>query len=95
MNRHLYRIAAASLSAAIALGFAGTLTRIAYADVPTSTPATIQSVPQTDPPGPCTADEIGQTKLGPDGNLYIGLPENNNPGAFTEPLTEGGSGATV
>lgn len=69
MNRRLVRIAVSSISAAVLLGLVGT--GAAQASVPAATPSLVASVsPQTDPPGYCTADEIGQVKPGPDGALY-------------------------
>ncbi len=62
------------------LGFFGVQAGVAQADVPTPTSSAMPVLPQTDPPGPCTADELGQTKVGPDGELYECVPVGSDPG---------------
>lgn len=83
MNRRLRRVAISSMSAAILLGFAGAEAEAAQASTQTATPhlTAFTLLLQNDPPGPCTSEEIGQSKVGPDGNTYTCLPEGTNPEA--------------
>jgi hypothetical protein len=70
MNRRFRRVAMTSISAAMLLGFAAVEAGAAQAAVITATSSDTVFFPQTDPPGPCTLDEIGQKKVGRDGKLY-------------------------
>lgn len=75
MNRRSYRIVA-SVSAATIVGLVGMEAVAAPASAHLAVPrlAAFNLLPQTDPPGPCTPEEIGQTKRGPDGTLYECVP---------------------
>lgn len=77
MNARLHHIVASSMSTAILLGFAGVEAGVAHADVPAPPSSTMLVVPQTDPPGSCTTDEIGQSKVDAEGNTFTCLPEDS------------------
>lgn len=81
MNRRLFRIVVSSMSAAVMAGFvgAGAAQAGVQATAPLLTAST--SFPQTDPPGYCTADEVGQVKRGPDGRMYKCVPVGSDPGS--------------
>lgn len=77
MNRRFYRIVVSSVSAAVMAGFVGA--GVAQASVPAAAPLLTASTsfPQTDPPGPCRRDELGQTKRGRDGKIYKCVPRGS------------------
>lgn len=93
MNRRLCRIVVSSMSAAMLFGFAGVEAGAAQASAQVPASSTVLVLPQTDPPGPCTPDEVGQSKVGPDGNTYTCLPIGSEPGGIDD--TSGETGSSV
>ncbi|MGH3874908.1 MAG: polymorphic toxin type 28 domain-containing protein [Pseudonocardiaceae bacterium] len=72
MNRRLLRIAVSAVGVVMLLGFAG-VEAGAVPQAPQRLSAST-ALPPTNPPGPCNADEIGQTRIGPDGKPYVCVP---------------------
>lgn len=82
MNRRLCRVVVSAMGAAVLLGFAGVEAGAAQVDAQVA-PLLLgapTSAPPTNPPGPCNPEEIGQTKVGPDGQVYKCVPEGTSPG---------------
>ena len=82
MNRRFCRIIVSmsvAVIAGIVAGEAGAAQASAQAGAPLRTASA--SFPQTDPPGYCTPDEIGQVKRGPDGKMYKCVPVGSDPGS--------------
>lgn len=69
MSHRFGHIATVATITTALLGSAAVAAAAAQASMPAPTAFT-----QTEPPGPCNPDEIGQSKVGPDGQTYTCLP---------------------
>jgi hypothetical protein len=74
MNRRFSRIVVSSVGGAMLFGFAGVGAGTAEASAQGPISLAIHPSAETNPPGPCLPEEIGKTKVGPDGETYKCLP---------------------
>lgn len=74
MSRRSRRITIIVTLTAALLGSATAQAAATLASSGIPAPFIIAAFTQTEPPGPCTTEEVGQSKVGPDGEVYTCMP---------------------